>query len=371
MFYDARINNYVHFFVEDSMILVDFNGLLYQNIYGAISASECTAEDDDKYNVNDFINIAKGFILSALFDIQNEYQSHYGNTVICLDKTHNGNWRTRYLPTYKTSRAENRKESKVPFDEVFDNISIFLEQLKDNTPYKVVSVDTAEADDVILCLAKQYAKTEDILIISSDKDMIQAQKHGNVKQFSPLTKQWITPETKGGDMDFWIHEHVILGDTADEVPRITDRTEFSIPFENYLMVNNIKHTPRTYNNLTLEEQEQIESNYQIYDRWGRKDIWKHPRLGSAKIQKILNEGKLDEFLDSNELYRENYERNKRLVLDEYIPSDIYEKSMENYVKAKTDVHTSEFVSYLNNNGLSLLALNLPPNFYSGDVSDLC
>lgn len=350
------------------MILVDFNGLLYQNIYGAISASNCTVDETGKYDIKDFMPVAKGFIFSSLFDIQNEYQYQYGNITICLDDTHNGNWRSQYLPSYKTSRAENRKVSEVPFNEVFSETDIMVQQLKENTPYKVVSVETAEADDVILCLSKQFSSKEPILIISSDKDMIQAQKYGNVKQYSPLTKQWITPQTKGGDMEFWLAEHVILGDTADEVPRITERTEFSIPFENYLMVKGLKYTPRTYNKLTLEEQERIEEQFDVYDRWGRKDIWKNPRLGSAKIQKMLNEGKLDEFLDSNELYRENFERNKRLVLDDYIPADIYGKSIENYMKADTTVNTDRFVNYLNNSGLSLLAMNLPSNFY---VSDLC
>lgn len=354
-----------------NMILVDFNGMLYQNLFGSITACQPEIQEDGKYLLKDFMPTAKAFLLDNLFNIQQEYQYTYGPMTICLDNTKCGNWRKEHLTTYKSSRAEGREESEIPFDKVFEDVDKLVYQLKENTPYKVVSVETAEADDVILCLAKQYAKKENVLIISSDKDMIQAQRHGNVKQFSPMTKKWITPETKGGDMNLWLQEHIILGDTADEVPRITDRTEFTISFKNYLKVNKMKYTPKTYNKLSEEKQEKIEDKYDVLDRWGRKDIWKQPRLGPVKIQKILDEGKLDEFLDSNELYRENYERNKRLVLDDYIPTNIYNKSIENYINAKTEINgknSDEFVKYLNGCGLGKLALNLPLNFTKGSFS---
>lgn len=351
------------------MILIDFNALLYQNIYGSITACQpVPQEDTGKYLLKDFMPTAKGFLLSELFTFQQEHQYTYGGMTICLDCSHASNWRREHLDGYKGSRAEGRAESEVPFNEVFEDIDGLLYQLRENTPWKVIKVDRAEADDIMLCLARQYAPKEQVLIISADKDMIQAQKYGNVKQYSPTTKKWITPETKGGNMDFWLQEHVILGDPADEVPRITERTEFSIPFKNYLLLKGLKYTPREYNKLSWEDRERIEEPFDVFDRWGRKDIWKNPRLGPAKIQKILDEGKLDEFLDSNELYRENYERNKRLVLDEYIPSDIYAKSVENYINAKTDVNTDEFVKYLVDSGLERLSLNLPLNFVKGEFA---
>lgn len=353
------------------MILVDFNGLLYQNLFGSITACQPEIQEDGKYLLKDFMPTAKGFLLDTLFNIQQDYQYTYGTMTICLDNTKGGNWRKEHLKSYKGSRAEAREESEIPFDKVFEDVNCLVNQLKENTPYKVISVETAEADDVILCLAKQYAQKENVLIISADKDMIQAQRHGNVKQYSPLTRKWITPETKGGDMNLWLQEHIILGDTADEVPRITEHTEFTTAFKNHLLLKGLNFTPKEYNELSYDDQDLIEETFEVLDRWGHKDIWKQPRLGPAKIQKILNEGKLDEFLDSNELYRENYERNKRLVLDDYIPTNIYNKSIENYINAKTEINgknSDEFVKYLNDCGLGKLALNLPLNFTKGTFS---
>ena len=152
--------------------------------------------------------------------------------------------------------------------------------MKINTPWKTICVSGAEADDVILCLAQFLGKTEEVLILSSDKDMIQA-------------------------------------------PRITEKTEFTDSFKEYLKNLNLNITPKEFLNLQEEEQTQITDNFNILNKKNEKDIWKNIKLGSKKIQKMIQENTLEEFLNSNELYKENYERNKILVLQEYIPTEIY------------------------------------------------
>ena len=67
------------------------------------------------------------------------------------------------------------------------------------------------------------------------------------------------------------------------------------------------------------------------------------RLGVKTLDKIVKNG-LDEFLDSNELYRENLERNKKLILMEYIPEFIKTDCL-NQIKTK-DVKSDEFKNYL-------------------------
>lgn len=353
------------------MILVDFSGILFQNIYGAINATKPKVDEEtEKLVTTDFMPVARAFILSCLFKVQQEYSSTKGEICICLDNTRDGNWRREYLTSYKGSRKEGREQSNINFGEVFEDIDEFVDQLRKNSPWRVVDVPRAEADDVILCLAKQYAKTEPVMIISADKDMIQAQRHGDVVQFSPLTKKWVTPETKGGNMDFWLTEHIILGDDADEVPRITERTEFSPAFSKYLSEKGLEYTPRTFNALSWEEQESILDKFDVLTKKGTKDVWKQPRLGSVTIQKMIDAGKIEEFLDSNELYRENYERNKRLVLDDYIPSEIYNASVLKYIEGKKSItkdNTVAFKQYLASHGLERFSLSLPLNFIANGL----
>lgn len=347
------------------MILVDFNGILYQSIFRAISAVKAQKDASGMYKVSDFMPVALSGLLMDLFSLQQDFAVKKGGIVICLDNTHPYNWRRQYLGSYKHQRKEQMEVSPIPFGEVFEKTNEFIKQIKENTPWRVVSVPTAEADDVILCLAKQYAKKEPVMIFSSDKDMIQAQKHGDVVQFSPLTRKWVTPETKSDNMDEWLMEHVILGDEADDVPRITYRTEFSKAFKKYLETLKLKISVKEYNKLPQEKQMEIEDGFDVLTSKGVKDIWTQPKLGPATLRKLKQTGKLDEFLDSNPLYRENLERNKHLVLDEYIPAEILNNSILNYIEsAKRDFDISAFKKYLAENGMGGLLLDLPPNFVS-------
>jgi len=81
-------------------------------------------------------------------------------------------------------------------------------------PYKSVEVYGAEADDVIATLCSE--SSNEVMILSGDKDFIQLQKFPNVKQYSPITKKMIN----GMNPDDYLKEHVLKGDTSDGVPNV-------------------------------------------------------------------------------------------------------------------------------------------------------
>lgn len=352
------------------MILVDFSGVLFQNVFGAVSAlkDDLVLRDDDKYETSLLFKTIKGLVINSIITFQEKF-SKYGDVVICLD-SHTKNWRKDVLKTYKGSRKEGREQSHIPFDELFPIVDEMIEQFKTNTPWKVVLVEGAEADDVILCLAQTYSKIEDVMIISSDKDMIQAQRSERVHQYSPLTRKYVTAETKSDNLNDWIQEHIILGDVVDEVPRITDNTEFSKSFIEYLKSLGLSYTPKQYLQLSDVERENIEFDYNVMTKKNEKDIWKNIKLGPKTIQKMILSNTLDEFLDSNELYRENYERNKILVLQEYIPTEIYNNAILSLKEQEKDtINISNFKNYLNDSGLFELSESLPRNFVNCNNSN--
>ena len=351
------------------MLLVDFSGIMFQSIHSAVASlkDELRVQDDGRYNVTDIIPAIKGFIISSLFSYQEMFKE-YGTMVICLD-SHTNNWRKEVLSTYKARRKTGRDDSPIPFDHIFQYIDELINQFITNTPWKVVKVKGAEADDIILVLAEVFSDVEEVLILSSDKDMIQAQRKSHIKQYSPLVKKWLTFNDKSNSMSGWIQEHIILGDDTDDVPRITAQTEFTQDFENYMKSINVSFTPKEYLQLTPEQVIEIEENYNVLNKKGGKDIWKNPKMGPKTLQKIINEGRLDEWLDSNELYRPNYERNKKLVLQECIPSAIFNECIIKYKEInKNNININEFKNYLYDNGLMTLAETLPPNFVSGTIS---
>lgn len=342
------------------MILLDFSALMHQMIFSSVKTIQ-PRKENEQYITKDFINYTKYLILENIFDIQNRFRN-YKDLVICLDNTRNGNWRKDVLGSYKSQRTVTRAKSDINYSEVFKEIDGFLEFLKLHSPYHVVSVPKAEGDDVILCLAKHFAQREPIMIISSDKDMIQAQKHGDVKQYSLLTRKFVTAETKSDNMEDWLLEHVVLGDACDEVPRVIDETVFSDDFQDFLKTRNITLTPKQF----LEHREKLETKFS--ELGFERDFFKKERFGMSTLRRRIRDfGSLDKWLDSNELYRTNFERNKRLVLEEFIPEFILEESTKQ-IDLKTNFDFNAFRKYLEENQLRSLEDKMPDCFFTQKIT---
>jgi hypothetical protein len=138
----------------------------------------------------------------------------YGEVIIACDNKRY--WRREVFPPYKAHRKKNREASGHDWATIFDCMSKIRQELKDHSPYKVIDVDGAEADDVIGTLVHKYAQKEPILILSSDKDFVQLQAHSGVKQYSPTLKKFI----KADDPIKQLKELIVTGDTGDGIPNI-------------------------------------------------------------------------------------------------------------------------------------------------------
>jgi len=353
------------------MILVDISSIIHRMIYTSIKNVK-PQKIDGVYNTPEFINYCAHLIMRELFDIYIQFSSEYGEMHICVDNsTNEGYWRRDILSTYKSSRKLVREKSEIDFCEVFLKINELIEEINLNLPWKVLSVPRAEADDIMLVLAKVYAD-EKVLIHSPDKDMIQAQRHPNVFQYSSITRKWLTPEHKSDDMEMWIKEHCVLGDISDGIPKITDGTEFSDIFIEYLQKNNYNvTTPLEFRLLDIPAKEKIEliENYDVYkfnrkgENTGIKDVYKRTPFGPSALKKaIKTHGNIDNWLDSHPLYRSNYERNYNLIMEEGIPEYIRNGIIDCLKTAPTDYNMVEFEKYLKTNGLNSLVMELPSIF---------
>jgi 5'-3' exonuclease len=318
--------------------------------------------------------MTKYLILQELFNIQQQHSPKFGESVICLDKSGEGYWRKDILPGYKSNRKKGRDASEINFGEVFKEIDVLINQIKINLPWKVVEVTRSEADDVILVLAKEYREYENILIHSPDKDMIQAQQNNDtVFQYSALTKKWIIPENKHDSMDHWLQEHIILGDASDEVPKVIDHTEFSDTFIKYLKFNNVlitsPHEFKTNKDIDKIIKIELLNKFDIFklnrkgESTGVKDIYKDIKFGPATLQKKITEfGTLDKWLDSHPLYRQHYNRNFTLVMEEGIPIDIRDKILIAFKDADVTYNEEHFKEFLHQSGLKTILMDLPNIF---------
>lgn len=191
------------------MILIDLNQVMISNIMAQIG-NHHNAEIDE--------NMLRHMILNTLRSLRNKFHSEYGELVICCDDKNY--WRKKVYPYYKALRKRDREKSELDWNAIFNALNSVREDLKEFFPYKVIQVETAEADDAIGTIAHKYGNQlnsgEPILILSGDKDYIQLHIYGNVKQFDPVRKRWISH----AQADKYLIEHVIKGDSGDGVPNV-------------------------------------------------------------------------------------------------------------------------------------------------------
>ena len=182
------------------MIIVDFNGIAVGNII------------TQKLDIQE--ELIRHMILNTLRMYNKKFRDKYGQMVIACDSS---SWRKEYYPQYKYKRKASREESSMDWGQVFDIINTVKTEISENLPYKVIQVQSAEADDIIgaLCMESQeFGKNEPIMIVSADKDFIQLHKYDNVRQFSPMTKKFIENENPRR----YLFEHVCKGDSGDGIP---------------------------------------------------------------------------------------------------------------------------------------------------------
>jgi hypothetical protein len=158
-------------------------------------------------------DLLRHMVLNSVRAYNVKFKNEFGEMIIACDA--GNNWRRQVFPYYKANRRKNREKSEINWTAVFETLNKVRDELKDYFPYRVIRVDGAEADDIIGTLAQTYGNTnEKILILSGDKDFVQLQTYMNVQQFDPVQKKW----RKTNDVDKFIKEHIIRGDTGDGVP---------------------------------------------------------------------------------------------------------------------------------------------------------
>jgi len=185
------------------MILVDMNQISLASMMMHLHMSKSKEIDE---------NMVRHMILNSLRMYRTKYSSEFGELVLCYDSKHY--WRRDYFPQYKSGRRKSREKSDLDWNAIFLCLNKIRDELRNNMPYKFVEIYGAEADDIIGVLCSEYS--EEIMIISGDKDFIQLQKFPNVKQFSPITKKTVNGENPGA----YLKEHIFKGDTSDGVPNV-------------------------------------------------------------------------------------------------------------------------------------------------------
>lgn len=258
------------------MIILDLNQTIISNILAQMGNHTNAKIDED---------LVRHMVLNAIRSHKTKF-SEYGELIIaCDDRAY---WRRNYFPHYKANRKKDREKSEINWGELFGALNKIKQELKDYFPYRVIQVEHAEADDVIGSLVHEFGynlnnmTTEQILILSGDKDFIQLQQYANVKQYDPVQKKKIT----AANPERFAKELVLKGDRGDGVPNVLSPDNS--------IVDNIR-------------------------------------------QKSLRESKIEELINTHiDSYppeiRRNYDRNNLLINLDCIPAEIQREVLDEYKK---------------------------------------
>ncbi len=163
------------------------------------------------------LRLLRHISLNNILSYRKKFKAKIEEMVICCDGR--DYWRKGVFPLYKQNRKKDHDKSDFNWDKFFEDFNQIKTEIKTELPFNVVEVYGCEADDVIAVLSKQQCPHQDrIIIISSDKDLIQIQENicPKVEQWSPFHKKMITPQSNS----YNLFEHVIRGDAGDGVPNI-------------------------------------------------------------------------------------------------------------------------------------------------------
>ena len=257
------------------MIIFDYNQVAISNLMEHIGSSKGPVDE----------SMVRHMILNTIRTYVKKYKTSHGPEVVIACDNKNF-WRRELFPYYKAGRKKAREASGHDWNTIFDCLHKIKDEIKENTPYKVVEVDTCEADDIIAVLAMKYSATQKIMILSSDKDFVQLQKFKNVEQYSPILKRSLKEPLPAVQLK----QLIIRGDKSDGIPNILSNDD--------VFVEGIRQRPIT----------------------------------EAKIIKWLNQDP-KEFCD-DEMFR-NFSRNEMLIDLTKIPENLKETILKEYDEAKS------------------------------------
>ena len=256
--------------------------------------SNLMAQIHGRGDVNVDEGLLRHMILNTLRFNRVKFNEKYGELVICCDDTNN--WRKKLFPYYKAHRKKNRDESDYDWPHIFNCLNNVRDELKEFFPYKVIQVDTAEADDVIgvLCheFGKQLGEGEPILILSGDKDFVQLQKFVNVDQYDPVRKRKINSK----DPFDYLIEHIAKGDRGDGIPNCLSKDD--------VFVSGGRQKPMRATTLTKIKEAVLQAEID-------PDLWEHDWFNG-------------------------FHRNRALIDLQFTPSEINEQVMDQFNSQNKD-----------------------------------
>jgi len=196
------------------ILVFDISNMLYRTFF----------VNKMKHSVEESAGLAHHAALITLNKYFRNFKPH--KVVMAFDRT---SWRKAYTADeelciskkpYKGNRRQNMTPAeKEMFAKFIRHISDFEDMITKQTSVICLAGDGLEADDLIAGVAETFPDDE-VIIVSADKDLIQLLRGPYVKLIDPATgkdRRKLLNDEYGGDVDYFMFEKCIRGDTGDNV----------------------------------------------------------------------------------------------------------------------------------------------------------
>jgi len=220
--------------------------------------------------------------------------------IMAMDRS---SWRKEFYPEYKANRAARYAPGGCVIDwQKFCPVeNEFITKMKELFPnFKWIEVDRAEADDVCGVLCRDFKKDVNdgkFVVVTSDRDMHQLLRYKNVRIYNPIKQAFV----ECPDPYKYLQIKIVCGDKGDNIPGIKDK------------------------------------------------------MGEKTAIKFLESGELLKMSPDSEP-RKNYERNKKLIDLDCVPTEISEQIKEAYKKSsESEFQRRKYTDYIMSNVQPLFA----------------
>lgn len=280
------------------IILVDFSNLLYRAFFAQFKPEDVS------------IDLMRHLTLACVLKYRRQFSKDiYEEMVLCLDG--GGSWRQDIFPEYKWSRKNRPDQSekdKILSERFFEVFRTICAEVVEHFPYCCVNAKKVEGDDGIAVLTREaVAQGRDVVIVSTDKDMVQLMIYPKVDIWHPDEKGLLKAPRNPKRA---LLEFVIRGDSGDGIP-------------NFLMPNDT-----------------------FVNKIRQKSIM------TVKLEKWLDIGDHKKFCETLEQVR-NFERNRTCIDFSFIPPTICIRTKEALESSREGLsrRKMKFYKYLMTNQL--------------------
>lgn len=241
-------------------------------------------------------NLVKHMILNSIRMYNVKFKHEFGEMIICVDSK--DTWRKKEFPPYKGCRQKSKDDGPLDWDLIYRGLNQMLADLREYFPYKVIKVESCEADDIIAVLASYLP--EKTVIVSGDHDFEQLLRYKNVSLFSSTTKKFVEVD----DPIAKLEENIIRGEDklGDGIPNILSDDD--------CFIKGIKQK-------SMPKQE-------IIDEWVKKDYTMYCE---------------------NDKIKKNYLRNKKLIDLTMTPTDLRSQIINSYHDYNTTADKQTILRY--------------------------